>query len=267
MSQIAASQLMCQRTSFEEDVITLKEQGYEGVGIWKDKLLDYGVEKAKELLDEVGLAVSSLQWAGGFTGDEHLRYEECIADAHEAIDLAATLEANFLVVYSGGRAGHTRKHCRKLFQEALTRIVPYAAARNVTLGLEPMHPATSSRWSISDSLAEMLDWVEKFNNPFLKLIFDSYHICHDPEWPRWLEQHRRRICLIHIADADEPPCDEQNRCLLGAGHLPLQAFLAKIDEIGYRGFIEVELFGRALEDHPLPSILQHSRNAMLNLQP
>ena len=105
-------------------MITLKEQGYDGVGIWKDKLLDYGVEKAKELLDEVGLAVSSLQWAGGFTGDEHLRYEECIADAKEAIDLAAALEANCLVVYSGGRAGHTRKHCRKLFQEALTRIVP-----------------------------------------------------------------------------------------------------------------------------------------------
>ena len=99
-------------------MITLKEQGYEGVGIWKDKLLDYGVEKAKELLDEVGLAVSSLQWAGGFTGDEHLRYEECIADAHEAIDIAAILEANcpssiqvgVLVTLANIAASSFRKH-------------------------------------------------------------------------------------------------------------------------------------------------------------
>lgn len=267
MSRIAASQLMCQRTSFEEDVITLKQQGYDGVGIWRDKLLEFGVEKGRELLTEVGLTVSSVQWAGGFTGDEHLRYEECIADAQEAIQMASTLEAECLVVYSGGRAGHTRNHCRKLFKEALRRLAPYAAERNVTLGLEPMHPATSSRWSISDSLSEMVEWVEKFNNPFVKLIFDSYHICQDPHWPQWLEEHRSRICLIHLADANEPPSDEQNRCLLGTGHLPLEAFLTKVEAIGYDGFIEVELFGRALEDHQLSKILSHSREAMLGLQP
>ena len=265
MPRLAASQLISPRTSFEDDILTIKEHGYEGVGIWRGKLMEYGVEKGQELLSEVGLTVSSVQWAGGFTGDEILKYEECIRDAQEAIDMAATLGASCLVVYSGGRAGHTRNHCRRLFDDALKRLVPFAAERDVTIGIEPMHPATSRSWSIAESLDDTLEWVHSFDCEHLKLIFDSYHLCHGSDWPAWIEAHQDRICLIHLADAKEPPSDEQNRCLLGTGNLPLESFVQKVQQIGYQGFIEIELFGRELENRDLPSILRHSHQAAKTL--
>lgn len=263
--RIAASQLMTLRTSFEEDVLAVRDEGYDGIGILRDKLHECGIEKGAEMLREFRLSVSSLNWAGGFTGDEVLRYEDCIRDAMHAIDEAAELQAGCLVVHSGARAGHTRPHSWRLFREAIKRILPYAEERGVVLGIEPMHPKAGQKWSIADSIPDLLVWVQKYDSPYIKLVFDSYHLCHDPMWPQWLEQHRSRICLIHLADSKDPPCDEQNRCLLGTGKLPLNDFVSKLNEIGYEGYLEVELFGRDLEGESFQRILAHSRSVVKNL--
>lgn len=260
--KIAASQLMTPRTSFEDDVVAVSQQGYDGLGVLRDKLAECGVEKAAEMLAEFGLMVSSLQWAGGFTGDEVLRRNECIADARLAIEEAQAIRAGCLVVHSGARGGHTRGHSWRLFTSAIEELLPDAERRGVVLGLEPMDPMAGQRWSVADSLADTLGWVAKLDSPFVKLIFDSYHICRDPHWPHWLEEHRSRIALIQFADAKEPPSEEQNRCLLGTGELPLVSFLEKLSAVGYEGPIEVELYGRELEGKSFADILAHARNAM-----
>ena len=79
--------------------------GIRGIGVWRQKLADYGEEKGVELLAESGLEVSNLLWAGGFTGSDGRTLRESVNDALEAIRLAADLRAGCLVVYSGGRAG------------------------------------------------------------------------------------------------------------------------------------------------------------------
>ena len=40
----------------------------------------------------------------------------------EAVRLAAEMKAGCLVVYSGGRAGHTHNHARRLVKEALKEL-------------------------------------------------------------------------------------------------------------------------------------------------
>ena len=263
--RLAASQLMTLRTSLEDDVVAVRQAGYDGIGLLRDKLHECGTEKAAEMLAEFQLSVSSLNWAGGFTGDEVLSWEGCIQDALHAVDEAAQVKAGCLIVHSGARAGHTRPHSWRLFRHALDRLLPHAERQGVVLGLEPMHPRAGQRWSIADSIPELLECVERFHSPHLKLVFDSYHLCHDQAWPAWLEQNRERIALIHLADANEPPSDEQNRCLLGTGNLPLACFMHKLAEIGYEGFVEVELFGRSLEGEPFSEILSHSRSAVRQL--
>jgi len=263
--RVAASQLMSPRTSFEDDVIAVRQEGYEGIGLFRDKLLEFGVEKAIEMLDEFGLSVSSLQWAGGFTGDEVQSYESCVADAIQLIEAAAALRAGCLVVHSGSRAGHTRPHSWRLFNEAMRRLLPHAERLGVVLGIEPMDPAAGQRWSIAESVPDLLTWVEELDSPHVKLVFDNYHICRNPDWPLWLERHRSRICLIHLADAKDPPSDEQNRCLLGTGNLPLESFLEKLGAIGYDGYLELELFGQELEGQPFHEILAHSRSVVRSM--
>ena len=85
VNRIAVSEFSTYKWCFEQDVLRLASLGFEGIGVWRQKLSDYGHEKGSELLIERSMNVSSLQWAGGFTGNNGFSFEEAIEDARAAI--------------------------------------------------------------------------------------------------------------------------------------------------------------------------------------
>src|SRR5205085_283482 len=93
--------------SFLEDVSSYRSAGINAIGVWLQKLVEFGEERGAELLRESGLAVASLSYAGGFTGSDGYSFREAVDAALEAVDLAAELQASCLVLISGSRAGHT----------------------------------------------------------------------------------------------------------------------------------------------------------------
>ena len=113
MLRLAVNEMTTFRWSFEEDVNQYAAAGIPGIGIWRQKLSDFGEEKGVELLGESSLTVSSLLWAGGFTGSDGRSYRDSVADAREALRLAGALQTRCLVVYSGARAGHTANHAAR----------------------------------------------------------------------------------------------------------------------------------------------------------
>ena len=86
MARLAISEVTTFRWSFEEDVERYRAAGIRAIGVWRQKLADIGAEKGAALLRKAGLAVSSLQWAGGFTGSDGRTHEESLHDARQAID-------------------------------------------------------------------------------------------------------------------------------------------------------------------------------------
>ena len=66
------------------------------------------------------------------TGSDGHNYHESMADAREAIQLSAALKAGCLVVYSGGRNGHTQNHARRLFAGAVRELLPWIEEMGVT---------------------------------------------------------------------------------------------------------------------------------------
>ena len=93
MPRLSFSEMTTYRWTFEEDVLHYQAAGIAAIGVWRQKLSDYGEEKGIELLTESGLAVSNLQWAGGFTGSDGRSYKDCLEDAQEALHLAAAMQA------------------------------------------------------------------------------------------------------------------------------------------------------------------------------
>ena len=85
MERLSMNEMTTYRWSFEEDVNNYVAAGVCGIGVWRQKLSDFGEEKGIELVRDSGLKVSSLLWAGGFTGSEGRSYKESIDDAKEAI--------------------------------------------------------------------------------------------------------------------------------------------------------------------------------------
>ena len=259
MARLSMNEMTTYRWSFDEDVRNYSAAGIAGIGVWRQKLSDFGEDKGLELLRDTGLAVSSLLWAGGFTGSDGRSYKDSVEDAREAIRLARRLEAGCLIVYSGARAGHTHNHARRLFKSALDELLPAAVEAGVTLAIEPMHEGCAAEWTFLTTLNESLALLREIDDPALKLVIDTYHLGHDPALVEQLPEVADRIAIVHLGDAKAPPEGEQSRCRLGEGTVPLASILGALTKAGYQGFYDVELMGEEIETVDYQELLQHSK--------
>jgi sugar phosphate isomerase/epimerase len=180
MAGLAICELTTYRWSFEEDVQHYAAAGIEGIGIWRQKLSDYGEKQGRELLAEHRLKVSSLFWAGGFTGGSAHSHDESIEDACDALRLAAALNAGCLIVHSGARAMHTQNHVRRLCSPLSTSSFPSPAAQRW-----PSRKAHARRrgptWTFLSSLEDAAELATRYNSPALRLVLDTYYWGLDPE--------------------------------------------------------------------------------------
>ena len=265
MARFSMNEMTTYRWSFDEDVNNYASAGIDGIAVWRDKLADFGEEKGVELLAESGLAVSSLLWAGGFTGSEGRTYKESVADAREAIRLASLLKAGCLIVYSGARAGHTHNHARRLLKSALTELAPLAEEVDITLAIEPMHGGCAADWTFLVDLDETLELLDAISSPQLKVAFDTYHLGQDRKVLGQLADVAARIAIVQLGDAKEPPRGEQNRCRLGEGVIPLEEIVTGLTAAGYAGFYDVELMGEEIEATDYQELLVQSKQAFAHL--
>ena len=156
MVRLSMNELTTFRWPFDEDVRHYAAAGFDAIAVWRQKVSDFGEEKAIELLEDSPLSVSTLLWAGGFTGSDGRTHTESVEDALEAVQLAGDLKANSLVVYTGSRSGHTHNHAKRLFRHAVEALLPCATECGVTLAIEPMHAGCASAWTFLTDLDETL---------------------------------------------------------------------------------------------------------------
>ena len=265
MAGLSINEMTTFRWSLDEDLAQYRAAGIEAIGIWRQKLCDFGEEKGIELIARSGLKVSNLLWAGGFTGSDGHTHEESLADAEEALHLAAALKAGHLVVYSGARNGHTQNHARRLFISALRELLPLASQLNVVMAVEPMHVGCADEWTFLTSLDESLSLIHRLDSPYLKLVFDTYHLGHDPGIVEHIAEIAPHIGIVHLGDGKGPPDHEQNRLRLGDGILPLPCIVAALKQAGYDGYYEVELMGEEIESCDYRELLDASKKAYQQL--
>jgi sugar phosphate isomerase/epimerase len=234
------------RWSFLEDVIGYREIGVDAIGVWRPKLVEFGEERGVELLRDFGLAVSSVSWAGGFTGAHGHSLAEAIDDAQEAIRLASRMNAECLVILSGARAGHTANHARKLLIEALKPLAETAAIYEVCLALQPMHAFFAQEWTFLTSLDETLAVLDRFDSRWLKLAFDVYHLWQEPRLGERIAEIAPRVATVQLSDWRQPPQSESDRAMLGEGCIPLRDIIAAFQDAGYDRFFEIGIWSDAL---------------------
>jgi sugar phosphate isomerase/epimerase len=247
MACLAISELTTYRWSFEQDVEQFRAAGLSAIGVWRQKLADFGEERGAELLAQSGLAPSSLQWAGGFTGSDGRSHNDSLQDARQAIYAAELVRAPCLIIHSGARGIHTHKHARRLFRQALDKLLPVAEERGVALAVEPMSAHCSGEFTFLNCLDETLDLIATYDTAALRIALDTYHWGHYPAFMDRIPQLVPRLALVQLGDARQPPSGEENRCPLGEGIFPLAEIVKRLSAAGYDGFYEVELMGEEFE--------------------
>ena len=261
MAGLSICELTTYRWSFEVDVQHYAAAGIDGIGVWRHKLSDYGEKQGCTLLAEHRLKVSSLFWAGGFTGNGDHSHQESVEDACDALGIAATLNAGCLIVHSGARAMHTQNHVRRLLYSALDKLLPLAEQLQVAVALEPMPAVAGADWTFLSNWEDAAALVTRYNTPALRLVLDTYYWGLDPLLEAQLPRLVPHLALVQLADSKSPPTREPNRCRLGEGKVPLAGIVRALDQAGYRGEYEIELMGEEIEITDYSDLLAHSQKA------
>jgi sugar phosphate isomerase/epimerase len=258
MKRFSINEVSTFHWTFEEDVARYRTFGFGGIGLWRHKLSDYCDQTIAELVRRSGLAVSSVQWAGGFTGYDGLSFEEAIDDAESAIRLASILNAGCLIVHPGSLGGHTRSHSQRLLASALRKLVPVARDFGVRLALEPM-PSNSSRdFTFLNSLETALSFCRDYSPQELGIVVDLFHLGSQASARSTIAEHFERVALVQLSDrSGSASAMGDSRCLLGRGTVRLPEWFAFFESRRYRGLYEVELYGTELYEVDPFDVLEH----------
>lgn len=247
LDRISVSQFTTLRWAFEDDLEECQRQGISALGVWREKLDDIGLETARAALKTAGVSVSSLSWAGGFTGTDGGRLDDALRDAFTAVRHARDLQAGCLLVHSGSRGTHTGNHARRILRIALDKLLPFAERNKVVLALEPMHSGCQGGFTFLTDWCEAIRLLDAYDTPWLKAVFDTYHLGFDPQWLSALPQLVPYAALIQLGDGRHEPAGCTNRCRLGDGAVPLRAILDTLERNHYAGWYELELLGQDIE--------------------
>ncbi len=246
LARMSLNQLTTVRWRLDEAAHYYRRAGLRGIGVSWQRLSAFGVREGIDVVRRSGLAVSSLGWIGGFTGGQGCSIDEALAEARQAVDAAARLGAQALIVVSGPQHGHIRSHARRLVVDALRALADDAARHNVRLGLQPMHPIFAREWSFVTRLDDSLEVLARVDHPHVGLTFGSYHLGQEPGLLDRIPEIAPRVAVVHLSDWRDPPRCDNDRLLPGDGSLPLAEIVRGFESAGYRGLYEVEVWSRDL---------------------
>jgi sugar phosphate isomerase/epimerase len=144
-----------------------------------------------------------------------------------------------------------------MVEEAIAELAPYAQARQVRLGIEPLHPMFAAERSCIASLEEANTLAEKFDARTVGIVVDVYHVWWDAMLEREIKRASGRIQGFHVCDWLVPTPDMLlGRGMMGDGCIDIRSIRALVEAAGYRGFIEAEILNQSIWDQPGDEVLQ-----------
>ncbi len=228
-------------------------------------IAEVGLKESRRLVRDAGLRVSSVCRGGMFPAATAEERAERIEDNRRAIDEAAELEADTLVLVCGPPPDRDIKAARRMVEDAIAALVPYARERKVRMAIEPLHPMYAAERSCITSLEEANILAEKFDPESVGIVVDVYHVWWDAMLEREVARARGRIRGFHVCDWLVPTTDMlMGRGMMGDGCIDIHRIRTLVEAAGYAGFIEVEILNQAIWDQPGDETLQRMKERYLS---
>ncbi|TXS40498.1 sugar phosphate isomerase/epimerase [Streptomyces sp. uw30] len=252
LSRFSINQMTVKQLSMPELADACLELGVRGVGLWREPVQSYGLEATAKLVRDAGLTVTTLCRGGFFTAIGPDERAKALDDNRRAVDEAATLGTDVLVLVSGGLpAGSRDLHgARERIADALGELGPYAEERGVKLAIEPLHPMYAADRCVVSTLAQALDLAERFPAHQVGVTVDTYHVWWDDTAPAQIARAGAggRIHTFQLADWTTPLPEGvlTGRGQIGDGAIDMREWKGYVEAAGYDGPIEVELFNDGL---------------------
>jgi sugar phosphate isomerase/epimerase len=221
-------------------------QGITAIAPWRDQVAAIGLDEAARIIKANAVQVTGYCRGGMFPASDKIGLAAAIDDNKRAIDESAALGADCLVMVVGGLPGTSKdiEAARAMVADGLAAILPYARACKVPLAVEPLHPMYAGDRACVNTLEQALDLCDALGAG-IGVAIDVYHTWWDPKIRAQIARAGRngQILAHHISDWLIPTRDLLlDRGMMGDGVIDLKQIRADIEQAGFHGAQEVEIF-------------------------
>ena len=221
---------------------------------WRDQVAAAGLKETAQRIRHAGLALSGYCRGGMFTALDRAGRVAARDDNRRAVDEALTLGAPCLVLVVGGLPaepdGRNRSKdligAREMVRDGIGELLDYAHSSGMPLAIEPLHPMYAADRACVNTMAHANALCDELGAG-VGIAVDVYHVWWDPNLKSEIERAAAttpsRLLAYHICDWLVPTTDLlQDRGMMGDGVINLPLIRSWMNEAGYRGPHEVEIF-------------------------
>jgi len=228
-----------------EGIAGAARAGLRWAAPWRDQIAKDGLAEIARALNDHGVAASSLCRGGMFPAESAAKRQAAIDDNRRALDQARAIDAQVLVLVVGGLPPGSKDiaGARAMVEDGIAALLPEARAKGVALAIEPLHPMYAADRACINTLGQALDLCDRLG-PGTGVAVDVYHVWWDPDLERQIMRAgAARLLGFHICDWLVPTRDMLlDRGMMGDGVIDLARIRRWMDQAGYDGPIEVEIF-------------------------
>ena len=228
------------REDLKVSIRKASELGYDGVELALANPEEINVAQVKDLIQRYNLELPVISTGRVFAEeklwfthpDEKIRHA-AIQRVKDMVKLASQFKANVNIGRVRGDIPKNEEEVevKERFFSAMSECADFAANYGVELLLEPVNRYETN---FINSVEEAIDIVDEIGKENVKLMPDVYHMnIEDASILNSLQKAKQRISYIHFADS--------NRQAPGKGHLDFRSIINVLKNIGYDGFVTVEI--------------------------
>ena len=230
------SQVTTLAASFAEDVRAYAAAGVDGIGIWELKLGDGALEEfqASGLGSATAVpAVPSVHPLPLLPGPDTVP---------ERVDaLLRSLEV--LVPYAPAAIlCFTGPGDRETAVRGVREVAREAEQLGLRLAVEPFQAEGIESWSILSTLGDAAEFVDEVGSDAVGIQFDVWHLWNSRDVLDEIPRYAHLIAGVHVNDWREPTRGWADRVLPGDGVADLPAIFGVLEEVGWEGFYDLEIF-------------------------
>ncbi len=266
-SKLCVHTLTTKPWDIETCVKNYSEAGIHGITIWRNVLENKNLTEVRSLLDDHGMEVVSLCRGGFFPSVDISRRNEAIDDNFRAIEQAAAVGAPLIVLVCGADGRQSLEKSREQIADGILRILPAAQSAGVKLAIEPLHPMYAGDRSAVNTMKQANDMAELINSEWVGIAVDVYHLWWDDNLKSEIKRcaGKDHLFAFHICDWNVPTLDFLNdRGLMGDGCIPIPEIRGWVEDAGFSGFNEVEIFSDKYWATEQKVFLEKIKHAYLN---
>ena len=237
-----------QQYDMRQAVEACLKQDIVAIAPWRDQVHKIGLSEAARIVADNKLKVTGLCRGGMFPAASAEGRAAAIDDNKRAIDEAAALNADCLVLVVGGLPEGSKDiaHAREMVADGIAAILPHARSSGIPLAIEPLHPMYAGDRACVNTLEQALDICDLLGEG-IGVAIDVYHVWWDPKLYQQIARAGAggRILAHHICDWLVPTTDLLlDRGMMGDGVIDLKRIRAEIEKAGFFGLQEVEIFSQ-----------------------